>query len=150
MRTIFSTMTGLAAMAALVAPAHAQQSTTDDVQERFAQSMEADLGRVLDDPDLPEKAGRVTEALVTILDTLPIGQIEAAVEGREPTADDMSRTLGDVADLDGEALGEEVAIAIADNRHRIETGRNAVIATLPHLILAVESLKAELEALERE
>lgn len=134
----------------IAAPASAQDVDAEAVTEQFEQSVRADLGRILDDPELPEKAARSTEALVAVLETLPIGNIEAAIEGREPTEADRARTLGDIMDVDGREIGDELAVAITENRPRIEAGIDAAVVTLPALIAAVESLRVELEAIARD
>lgn len=131
-------------------PASAQEVDHEAVTEQFEQSVRADLGRILDDPDLPEKAARSTEALVAVLETLPIGNIEAAIDGREPTDADRVRTLGDVIDVDGREIGGELAMAIAENRPRIEAGIDAAVVTLPALLAAAETLRGELEAIARD
>jgi len=55
------------------------------------------LPREFTDPAMADKLGKVAGALTRALMDLPVGEVEAAVQGREATAADRSKKVRDVA-----------------------------------------------------
>src|SRR3954469_4253489 len=117
MRTILPALPLLiiAAPVAAQAPAPAAPPPAQDVQ------------RVLSDPAMADRLANAMQALSKAFLDLPVGQVQAAVEGRAPTAAERKRTVRDVARRDH----IDVQKQIADARPMIQQSMKALSEALP-------------------
>ena len=99
--------------------------------------------QVLTDPAMADQLGRVAGAVTRSLMNLPVGELEAAIEGRPATRADRARTMGD-------SIGDPyIEQRIADDATR--TGRTmqaagkALAASLPAIMGAIDQAKDEIE-----
>jgi hypothetical protein len=80
----------------------------------------------------PATAGRLTDAMQSLskafLD-LPVGEVQAALDGRKPTSADRRRTVGSESGIDERDLQQRIAAA----RPQIEQSIRAVNHALPEI-----------------
>ena len=88
----------------------------------------------LTDPRMGERLGRMTEVLGKALLDLPVGELEAIAEGRQPSAADRRRTVRDT-DPD---LSRDVQQQIAQARPVMESSLKALTAALPAMLKSLE------------
>ena len=97
----------------------------------------------LADPALGQKMGRMAGALSKALMDVNVGEIEAAVEGREPTAADRRRKVRDIA---GGGFDErDVERQVAAATPAMQRGFQAVANSLPAILSAMEPVIDEIE-----
>ena len=97
----------------------------------------------LSDPRMADQLGRVAGVLTRSLMNLPVGEIEAAVEGRPATPADRARTVRDsVGDPD---LDQRVAAEAAQSGRTIQAAGKALVTSLPAIMAALDQAKDELE-----
>ena len=97
----------------------------------------------LSDPRMADQLGRVAGVLTRSLMNLPVGEIEAAVEGRPATRADRARTVGDsVGDPD---LDQRVAAEAAQSGRTMQAASRALMSSLPAIMAALDQAKDELE-----
>ncbi|HUG45870.1 MAG TPA: hypothetical protein VMK31_05065 [Sphingomicrobium sp.] len=95
----------------------------------------------LTDPEFVERITGMTEALSKALLNLPVGEIEAAAQGRPVTEQDRNRTLGDVGRISGQELERQVSEA----KPQIEAAMQALSKSLPAMSKALSKMAEELE-----
>lgn len=127
----------LAALTALPAPALAQ-----DLPREAAREMEAGLGELLSDPTLPDRMAAMTVALAGALEAMPLGEIEAAMDGRVATPEERARTLGDTIAIDREALADQTRTAMIDNRETMQRSARSLALMLPVIAKAAATMAA--------
>jgi ABC-type uncharacterized transport system substrate-binding protein len=115
--------------ALLAAPALAQPAP---------QSRPIEIPSELTDPAMVERIAGMTEALSRAMLDLPIGEIEAAAEGRAATAADRRRKIRD--------LEPDVERKIAESGPRIRAAMQGFSAALPAI---TEALAEAAEKIER-
>ncbi len=124
-------------LALVAAPALAQQQP--QAQSDVAENMR--LPPQMSDPRL---ADRLTDALKIMskafLD-LPVGQVEAALEGRQPSAADRRRTVRSEAGMTERELEQE----IERSRPAMRAGQQALVRALPSIMRGLSEAKEELE-----
>ena len=93
----------------------------------------------------PAIADKLTKALVPLsraLMNMPIGELEAAVAGREPTAADRSRKLSDEVGPEGQ---KNIEASIDAAGPKMRAMQKALVASLPALMASLEGVEKELE-----
>jgi hypothetical protein len=96
----------------------------------------------LTDPRTAERIAGMTDALSKALLDLPVGEIEAAAEGRPATAADRRRTIRDVA----RATEPEIERKLAESGPKVRAAMQAFSAALPAI---TEALSEAAEKIER-
>lgn len=96
----------------------------------------------LSDPAIADKLTNALGPLSRALMNMPIGELEAAVAGREPTAADRSRKLSDEVGPEGQ---KEIEASIAAAGPRMRAMQKALVASLPALMGSLEGIEKELE-----
>lgn len=125
----------LAPLALLAAPAAAAEPERDSDFEIPAE---------LTDPAMAETLGRMLGSLTKVMMDLPVGEVQAAVEGREPTAADKRRTLRDMAGRDPDFernVERQVAAAVP----RMQAGMKAMAGSLPAIARSLEAAAEQME-----
>jgi hypothetical protein len=92
-------------------------------------------------PGVIDRIEQMTGALSEALLDLPVGQVEAAAEGRPVTEADRSRRVRDVAGVSGEQLQREIAEA----RPRMEAATRAFARQLPAITRALSEAADEMD-----
>jgi len=129
MRTAFALLPLLMAAAPVAAAAPQQQP-------------QAQVAPQLSDPAMADRLAGTMQAMSKAFLDLPVGEIEAAVEGRPPTPADRNRTLRS----EDPNLDREVQTHIAQARPMIRQSMKAISDALPAVM---KSLAEARESIER-
>ena len=100
----------------------------------------------LSDPRLAERLGQITQVLGKALMNLPVGEIEAIAEGRQPTAADRRRTVRESGRKGDPNFERDLEQQLANARPMMETSLKALSAAMPAIM---QSLQQAGQALER-
>ena len=120
-------------LAALVTPAVAAAAPAPEETAR--------IQRELTDP---KWADRLTDAMLAMskaLMNMPVGEVEAAVQGRQPTDADKRRTVQSETGMSEQQLRRQ----IEDSRPAMEAGMKAMAAALPAILKGFSDAQRELE-----
>ena len=112
-------------------PALAQQSPAD-----------RQIPPELSDPAIADQLTRALVPLSRALMDLPIGELEAAMAGRTPTAADRRKKVRDEIGPEGE---RELAAHIAASGPQMRAMQKALVSSLPALMGALSGVEKELE-----
>ena len=121
---------------ALIAPPAAAQSQQAD--------REFQIPAQLTDPAMADTLGKMLGALTRTMMDVPVGEMQAAMEGRQATDADKRRTIRDVAGRDPNferKVEEQVAVAIP----RMQAGMKAMAKSMPAMIGALEKAAEGME-----
>ena len=100
------------------------------------------LPPMLSDPALADRLGAVAGALTRSVMNLPVGEVEAALEGRPATREDRRRTVRDsLGDPQAEQRIEQQAAA---SGRAMQSAGQAIARSLPAIKQAMEGLEADL------
>ena len=101
------------------------------------------LPPVLTDPALADRLGDVAGAVTRSLMNLPVGEIEAAIEGRPATRADRARTVRD--SVGDPYVEQRVAAEAAQSGRTMQAATKALAASLPAIMQALDGAKEEIE-----
>jgi hypothetical protein len=101
------------------------------------------LPPVLTDPAMADQVGNIAGVLTRSLMNLPVGEVEAAIEGRVPTRADRQRTVRD--SIGDPYLDQRIAAEAAASGRTIQAASRALAASLPSILQAVEGARGEIE-----
>lgn len=101
------------------------------------------LPQVLTDPAMADQLGRVAGVLTESLMDLPVGEIEAAIEGRPATRADRARTVGD--SIGDPRIAQRIAEETASSGRTMQAATKAIAASVPAIMRAVEGARGEIE-----
>ena len=99
------------------------------------------IQRVLNDPKWADRMTNVMVAMSKAFMNLPVGEVEAAVQGRQPTAADKRRTVRSETGMSEQELREKIAAS----RPQMEAGMKAMAAALPAIMKGFSDAQRELE-----
>jgi hypothetical protein len=94
------------------------------------------------DPQFIQRLMDMSDALSKAFLDLRVGEIEAAAEGRQPTAEDRNRTVGQVVRISPQELDRQIAEA----RPQVEAATQAFVRELPKI---TRSLSKAAKALQQ-
>lgn len=97
----------------------------------------------LTDPAVADQLGRVAGVLAKSLMNLPVGEMEAAIEGRPPTPADRSKTVRD--SIGDPYLDQRIAAEAAASGKTMQAATKALVSSLPAIMKSLEGAKAEIE-----
>ena len=122
-------------LALAAAPASAAEPTKDgDFQ----------IPAELTDPAMAQTLAQMLGTLTRAMMDMPVGELQAAVEGREPSAADKARTVRDLAGRDPD-FDRKVEQQIAQAMPRMQAGMKAMAASLPGMMKALEKAAEQME-----
>jgi hypothetical protein len=98
----------------------------------------------LTDPAMAETLGKMFGALTKTVMDMPVGEMQAAVEGRPPTAADKARTVRDVTGRDPD-FERKVEAQAAQALPRMQAGLKAMASSLPAMMKALEQAAEQME-----
>ena len=125
----------IAPLALLAAPAAAAEPLADS---------DFEIPSALTDPAMAETLGKMLGSMTRVMMDMPVGEMQAAVEGREPTAADKNRTLRDMAGRDPN-FERNVERQIAEAVPRMQGTMKAMAASLPAMAKALEQAAEQME-----
>jgi hypothetical protein len=97
----------------------------------------------LSDPAMADKLGRVAGVLTKSLMDLPVGEVEAAIEGRPVTPADRAKRVRD--EVNDPYLDQRVAAEAAQSGRTMQAATKALVASLPAIMGALGQVQDELE-----
>ena len=97
----------------------------------------------LSDPRMADQLGRVAGVLTRSLMNLPVGEMEAAIEGRPVTPADRARTVRD--SVGDPYLDRRIAAEAAQTGRTMQAAGKALAASLPAIMAAIDQARGELE-----
>jgi hypothetical protein len=97
----------------------------------------------LSDPAMADKVGRMAGALTRALMDMPVCELEAAVQGREPSPADRSRRVRDR--IGGPQAERQVEAQVARSGRQIQAMSKALVDSLPSLMSAMDEVEKRLE-----
>ena len=97
----------------------------------------------LSDPRMADQLGRVAGVLTRSLMNLPVGEVEAAIEGRPATPADRARTVRD--HVGDPYLDQRVAAEAAQTGRTMQAASKALMSSLPAIMAALGQARGELE-----
>ena len=99
----------------------------------------------LTDPATAEKLSRMMQAMSKVFLELPVGEIEAAAEGRKSTRADRRRTVRQLGRADDPNFERNFQREIANSKPMIEASMKALAAALPAMMRGMGEAGRELE-----
>ena len=133
-------VTALLAAAALPGTAMAQ-SVTPPAPPSPADV--AEMQRQIADPATGAALSRMTGAVTRALMDMPVGEIEAAVEGRPATVADRRRTVRDT--VGGPEEAARIEREVAASGAQMQVMQRALVAALPGMIAAAGEMQKAIE-----
>ena len=97
----------------------------------------------LTDPALADRLGNMAGVLTRSLMDLPVGEIEAAIEGRPPTPADRAKRVRD--NVGDPYLEQRVAAEAAQSGRVMQAATRALVSSLPAIMGALAGVERELE-----
>ena len=92
----------------------------------------------------PKWADRLTDAMAAMSKVfleLPVGEVEAAIEGRQPTAADKRRTVRSETKMSEREIRQQ----IEETRPAMKAGMKALAAALPAMMKGMSDAQREIE-----
>jgi hypothetical protein len=130
MRSLFA----FTALALLAAPAAAEPASDNDFE----------IPAEMTDPAMAETLGKMLGALTKVMMDMPVGEMQAAVEGREPTAADKARTVRDLAGRDAN-FERKMEQQIATTIPRMQATMKVMAKSLPVMAKRMEKVVEQME-----
>ena len=106
----------------------------------------AEVERVLADPATADRLTNVVQALSNAVLDLPVGQLQAAAEGRPVTPADRNMTVRDIARRDNPNFDRDFHQKVAQAGPMVRQSMQAMSKALPEMM---DGLKHARKALER-
>lgn len=97
----------------------------------------------LSDPAMADKLGRMAGVLTKSLMDMPIGELEAAVQGRPATAVDKEKRVRD--SIGGPEAEQRVQAEVAQSGRQMQAMSKALVASLPAIMAALDQAEKQLE-----
>ena len=95
----------------------------------------------LSDPQLADRLTDVMVAMSKVFLNLPVGEVEAAVEGRQPTGADKRRTIRSETGMSERELQSKIEAS----RPAIHASQRALMAALPAMMKGLKDAERELD-----
>ena len=99
----------------------------------------------LTDPAMAEKLANMLQALSKAFLDLPVGEVQAAVEGRQPTANEKRMTIRDMGRRDDRNFDRNFERQIAQSKPMIEQSMKAFSKALPAMTRALSEAAQQME-----
>jgi hypothetical protein len=125
---------------AVAAPLYAQEPAP------AASLPTADIQQALNDPATADRVANAMQALSKAFLDLPAGEVQAALEGRKPTAAEKKLTVRDLGRRDDPNFDRNFQRQIAESKPMIQQSMKALNQAMPAI---VQGLGQAQQALER-
>ncbi len=99
----------------------------------------------LTDPAMADRLARMMQAMSKAFLELPVGEIEAAAEGRPATRADRRRTVRQIGRAEDPNFERNLQREIANSKPMIEASMKALAAALPAMMKGLSEAGRELE-----
>jgi hypothetical protein len=101
--------------------------------------------RVLGDPAMVDRLADMMEGVSKAVLDLPLGEVQAAVEGRKPTAADRKLTVRELGRREDPNFERDLQRQIADARPMIQASQKALADALPAVMKSLDEAGKALE-----
>lgn len=99
----------------------------------------------LTDPAMADKLTKVLQGLSKAFMELPVGEVQAAVEGREATADEKRMTVRDLGRRGDPQFDRKLERQIAQSKPMIEHSMKALSKALPAMTKALSEVARQMD-----
>jgi hypothetical protein len=120
------------------APAFGQTATP-------AQPEALEMRRMLGDPAMADKLANMMQAMSNAFLELPAGEVQAAAEGRKPTAAEKRLTVRDVARKEDPNFDRKFQRQIAEAKPMIQQSMRALSTALPAMMQGLQQASKAVE-----
>jgi hypothetical protein len=127
-------------LAMMASPAFGQTKPVPAAPEATVAIPEA-----LTDPATADKLAQMMQALSQAFLNMPVGEVEAAAQGRAATPADRKRTVREVGRRDNPNFERDLQTDIAGSRGMIQATMKAFVAALPAMMKGMSEAGRELE-----
>lgn len=103
------------------------------------------IPRELTDPAMADKLGDMLQALSKAFLELPVGEVQAVVEGRQPTAAEKRLTVRDMGRRDDPNFDRNFERKMAQSKPMIEQSMRAFSQALPAMTNALSQMARQME-----
>ena len=103
------------------------------------------IPRELTDPAMADRLARMMQAMSKAFLEMPVGEIEAAAEGRPATRADRRRTVRQIGRAEDPNFERNFQREIANSKPMIEASMKALAAALPAMMKGLTEAGRELE-----
>jgi hypothetical protein len=110
-----------------------------------AQSPAVKVPPELTDPATADKLANAMQALSKAFLNLPVGEVQAALEGRRPTAAEKKQRLRDVGRAENRNFDRDFQQQIANARPMLQQSMKALTTALPALMQGIQAMEQSLE-----
>ena len=110
-----------------------------------AQTEQIQIPRELTDPAMADKLADMLQALSKAFLNLPVGEVQAAVEGRRPTADEKRLTVRDMGRRDDPNFDRNFEQQMARSKPMIQQSMKAFTQALPAMTRALSEAARQME-----
>lgn len=100
-----------------------------------------EMQRVLNDPAMVDRMTNVMQALSKAFLDMPVGGIEAAIEGRQPTAAERRRRVRDIEP----GIDRDVQAQMAQAKPMVQQSMRALSDSLPAMMSGLKQVQESLE-----
>ena len=100
-----------------------------------------DMQRVLNDPAMADRLSRAMQALSKAFLDLPVGNVEAALQGRQPTSADRRRTVATETRMSERDLRQRIAAA----KPVLQQSMKALSDALPSMMQGLSQAQQSIE-----
>lgn len=101
------------------------------------------MPRELTDPAMADKMARIMGALTKAVMDMPVGEIEAAAQGRAVTPEDRNRRVRD--HIGGVDVERRVEAQAAQSGRQAQAMGQAMMKALPGIMASLEGVEAQIE-----
>lgn len=101
--------------------------------------------QALNDPATADRLARMMQALSKAFLDLPVGEVEAAAQGRAATPADRNRTLREVGRKDNPNFERDLQADLAGSRAVLQASMKAFAAALPAMMKGLSEAGREME-----
>jgi hypothetical protein len=110
-----------------------------------AEPGQIEIPRELTDPAMADKLAKVLQGLSKSFMELPVGEVQAAVEGREATAREKRMTVRDLGRRGDPDFDRKLERQIAEAKPMIEHSMKALAQALPAMTRALSDVARQME-----
>lgn len=103
------------------------------------------IPRELTDPAMADKIANMVQALSKAFLDLPVGEVQAVVEGRQPTADEKRLTVRDMGRRDDPNFDRNFQQQIAQSKPMIQQSMRALAQALPAMSKSLSEAARQME-----
>jgi hypothetical protein len=97
------------------------------------------------DPALPGQLGRMAGALTHAIMNLPVGELEAAIEGRPAFPADRRKTVGSEVGRDNPYVEQDIQRDVTSTTSAVQSSARAIQRAMPAIQQAVGEAAATIE-----